>query len=110
MRSTGQNWQPGAGAAAALDTPPPSRIIMQETGTSVISSLSTSPNSRTNAHTASASCYTQLNDDNVDLFDSSDEKDTPSPKKALPDFTAQKSDDDSLVSGDDSAGWDREEA
>jgi hypothetical protein len=53
--STGQNWQPGAGAPAAPDTPPPSRIIVQETGTSVISSLSMSRDSRTNARTASAS-------------------------------------------------------
>ncbi len=44
------------------------------------------------------------------MSDSSDEKDTPSPKKALPDFTAQKSDDDSIASGNDSAGWEREEA
>jgi hypothetical protein len=85
--------QPGAGAAAALDTPLPLRIIVQETGRSVISSLSTSRNSRTNAHTASASQYTQVNEDDVDLSDSSDEKDTLSPKKAIPDFTVQKSDD-----------------
>jgi hypothetical protein len=41
---------------------------------------------------------------------SSDEKDTPSPKKTLLDFTAQISDDDSVASGNDSAGWEREEA
>jgi hypothetical protein len=69
-RFTGQNRQPGARAAAALDTPPPLRIIVQETGTSAISSLSTSRNSRTNAHTASASQYTQLNEEDVDLSDS----------------------------------------
>ncbi len=38
-------------------------------------------------------------------------KKTPrSPQKALLNFTAQKSDDDSVASGDDSAGWVKEEA
>jgi hypothetical protein len=41
--------------------------------------------------------------------DSSDDDDAPSPKKALPDFTTRKSDDDSVASGDDSAGWEAEE-
>ena len=34
---------------------------------------------------------------------------TPSPKKALPDFTSKISDDNSVASGDDSAGWEMEE-
>ncbi len=34
--------------------------------------------------------------------------DTPSPDKALPDIAAQKTDDDSIASGDDSASWDKE--
>jgi hypothetical protein len=41
--------------------------------------------------------------------DLSDDDDAPSPKKALPDFTTRKSDDDSVASGDDSAGWEAEE-
>jgi len=41
-------------------------------------------------------------------LDSSDD-DAPSPKKALPEFTTRKSDDDSVASGDDSAGWEAEE-
>ena len=41
-------------------------------------------------------------------LDSSDD-DAPSPKKALPDFTTRKSDNDSIASGDDSAGWEAEE-
>ena len=49
----------------------------------------------------------------MDAFDSSDssakDDDAPSPKKALPDFTTRKSDDDSVASGDDSAGWEMEE-
>ncbi len=34
--------------------------------------------------------------------------DTPSPNKALPNFAAQKTDNDSVASGDDSASWDKE--
>ncbi len=34
--------------------------------------------------------------------------DTPSPDKALPDFAARKTDNDSVASGDDSSGWDKE--
>jgi hypothetical protein len=49
----------------------------------------------------------------MDAFDSSDssakDDDAPSPKKALPDFMTRKSDDDSVASGDDSAGWEMEE-
>jgi hypothetical protein len=49
----------------------------------------------------------------MDAFDSSDssaeDDDAPSPKKALPDFTIRKSDEDSVASGDDSAGWETEE-
>jgi hypothetical protein len=46
-----------------------------------------------------------------DEFASSDSSDdgAPSPKKILPDFTLRKSDDDSVASGDDSNGWEREE-
>jgi hypothetical protein len=47
----------------------------------------------------------------MDEFASSDSSDdgAPSPKKTLPDFTLRKSDDDSVASGDDSNGWEREE-
>ncbi len=47
----------------------------------------------------------------MDAFDLSElsDDDAPSPKKALPDFTMRKSDDDSVASGDDSAGWEMEE-
>ncbi len=49
----------------------------------------------------------------MDAFDLSDssakDDDAPSPKKALPDFTTRKSDDNSVASGDDSAGWEMEE-
>ena len=49
-----------------------------------------------------------FNMDEFALSESSDD-DAPSSKKALPDFTLQKSDDDSVTSGDDSNGWEREE-
>jgi hypothetical protein len=40
---------------------------------------------------------------------SSDDEE-PSPKKALPDFSLRKSEEDSVASGDDSEGWDEIEA
>ena len=94
-------------------TPPPSRVIVQGIITSV-SALSflwtTSRSCHTNARVASARTQhdTQLNADDLNAADLSDE-DAPSPKKALPDFTTQKSDDNSVASGDDSAGWEKEE-
>ena len=96
-----------------LMTPPPSRVIVQGiiTSVSALSLLSTTSRScHTNARVASAKTQhdTQLNVDNLNAADSSDE-DAPSPKKALPDFTTQKSDDDSVASGNDSAGWEKEE-
>ena len=47
----------------------------------------------------------------MDAFASSDlsDDDAPSPKKALPDFMTRKSDDDSVASKDDPAGWEAEE-
>ena len=88
-------------------TTPPSRIVQVQPGTrsSAISSLSASHE----AHTASAASSTPINP--MDKFASSDlsDDDAPSPKKALPDFTTRKSDDDSVASGDDSAGWEVEE-
>ena len=95
-----------------LTTPPPSRIIMQgiRTSVSAISLLLMSHSCHTNARVVSARMQhdTQLNADDLNAADLSDE-DAPSPKKALPDFTTQKSDDDSVASGDDSAGWEKEE-
>jgi hypothetical protein len=49
----------------------------------------------------------------MDAFDSSDssaeDDDAPSPEKAPPDFRTRKSDEDSVATGDDSAGWEMEE-
>ena len=61
------------------------------------------------AHAASAASSTPINP--KDAFASLDlsDDDAISPKKALPDFTTRKSDDDSVASGDDSAGWKAEE-
>jgi hypothetical protein len=94
-------------------TPPPSRVIVQGIITSVSALsllLTTSHSCHTNARVASARTQhdTQLNADDLNAADLSDE-DAPSPKKALPDFTTQKSDDDSVASGNDSAGWEKEE-
>ena len=91
-----------------LTTPPPSRIIMQGIRTSVSAIsllLMTSRSCHTNSRAASARTQhdTQLNADDLNAADLSDE-DALYPKKALPDFTTQKSDDDSVASGDDSAG------
>ncbi len=96
-----------------LMTPPPSRVIVQGIITSVSALsllLTTSHSCHTNARVASARTQhdTQLNADDLNAADLSDE-DAPSPKKALPDFTTQKSDDDSVASGNDSAGWEKEE-
>jgi hypothetical protein len=38
-----------------------------------------------------------------------DAVDLPSPKKAMSDFSRLKTDDDSVASGDDSAGWEKED-
>ena len=39
----------------------------------------------------------------------SSDEDEPSPKKTLPDFNLRKSEEDSVASGDDSDGWNRED-
>ena len=72
---------------------------------STMSSLSASDEAR------AASAQPQSLLFNMDEFASSDSSDdgAPSPKKILPDFTLRKSDDDSVASGDDSNGWEREE-
>ncbi len=38
-----------------------------------------------------------------------DAVDLPSPKKAMSDFSRLQTDDDSVASGDDSAGWEKED-
>jgi hypothetical protein len=38
-------------------------------------------------------------------YDDDDDDDEPSPKKALPDFSIRKGEEDSVISGDDSEGW-----
>ncbi len=77
---------------------------------SAISSLSASHEAHTASTTVSSIPINPM--DALDSSDSSDlsaDDDAPSPKKALPDFTTRKSVDDSVVSGDDSAGWEMEE-
>ena len=101
--SGGQKRPP---AAAALDasTPPPSRVVVQHaTLASAISLLS-----RTSSQEAHAAQPERLNVQSSDSSDSSDE-DAPSLKKTLPDFNVRKSEDDSVVSGDDSIAWEKEE-
>jgi len=99
-----QNCSPTAASRGELT--PPSRIVQVQPGTrsSAISLLSASHK----VHTASTvSSSIPINP--MDAFDlsnsSAEDDDAPSPKKALPDFTTRKSDEDSVASGDDSAGW-----
>ena len=97
--------QPAAASCGKFT--PPLRIVRVQpvTRSSAMSSLSASHE----AHTASAASSTPVNPmDEFTLSDSS-EDDAPSPKKALPDFTTRKPDDDSVASGDDSIGWEVEE-
>jgi hypothetical protein len=90
----------------ASTTPPMPRVVAQpSTLASVISSMSTSQEARA---APPESDIRRLNVDSFDSSDSSDE-DVPSPKKVLPDFTMQKSDDNSVASGDDSIAWEKEE-
>ena len=112
FRTSGrQNCAPTA--ASGGEFTPPSRIVRVQPGTrsSAISSLSTSHE----AHTSSAISSIPINPmDPFDASDSSDlsaeeDDDAPSPKRAYPDFGKRKSDDDSVASGDDSAGWEMEE-
>ena len=95
----GQNPSPTAAATSAY-TPPPYRINLGcSNDPSTMSSL-TAP------VTAAASAASRRR--NRDESGSSDE-DEPSPKKAFPDFNLRKSEEDSIASGDDSDGWDKEE-
>jgi hypothetical protein len=79
--------------------------MQPQTRTSAISSLSASHEAR---KASAAPQSLSFNMDEFALSELSDD-DAPSSKKALPDFTLQKSDDDSVASGDDSNGWEREE-
>ncbi len=105
MTSARQIFPPAAASRAKLT--PPSRMVevQPQTCMHTMSSLSTSNEAR------EASAALQSLSFNMDEFALSDSLDdgAPSPKKALPDFTLQKSDDDSVTSGDDSNGWEREE-
>jgi len=92
----GQSSPPGAAAGCKV-APPTHRInVMHSDEPTAISGLTT-----TNAGAASADnskrsrAYSALSDDEYE----------PSPKKALPDFSIRKSDNDSVVSGDMSIGW-----
>jgi hypothetical protein len=96
---SGQNCPP-AGVAHSATAPPPSRINVMWTGkasaTSSLSMTDAASASVRNNKKRSATCLA-LDDD------------TPSPKKALSDFSRRKNEKDSVVSGDDSNGWEREE-
>ena len=87
----GQNSPPGA-AAGVEDTPPIRRINVHSDEPSAMSGMTT-PNTATAAVRKRSSAY----DD--------DDDDEPSPKKALPDFSIRKGEEDSVISGDDSEGW-----
>jgi len=101
-----QNRQPVPDTFDATPPPPMPRVIVQPgTLASAISSLLTSQE----AHAAPPESETRrLNVDSFHLSDVSD-KDVPSPKKLLTDFTMRKSDDDSIASGDDSIAWEKED-
>ena len=96
---SGQNCPP-AGVTHCVTTPPPSRVNVTWTGdgsaTSSLSMTDAAPSSITNNSTRSAA-------------DLASDNDTPSSKKALPDFSRQKNEEDSVASGDDSNGWEVEE-
>ena len=92
----GQSSPPGA-AAGIQDTPPPYHIsVRQSDAPSAISGL-TAPN------TANTSAD---NSKRIRARSDSSDDDEPSPKKALPNFSMRKSEEDSVASGDDSKGWD----
>ena len=92
----GQSGSPGA-AAASQNTPSPYHISVRHSNEpSAISGL-TAPN------TANTSAN---NSKKIRAHSHSYDGDEPSPKKALPDFSLHKSEEDSVASGDDSEGWD----
>jgi hypothetical protein len=96
---SGQNC-PLAGVAHSATTPPPSRVNVMWTG----EASATSSLSMTDAASASV-----RNSNKRSADDLASDDDTPSPKKALPDFSRRKNEEDSVASGDDSNGWEREE-
>ena len=103
-----QNCSPTAASRGKLT--PPSRIVQVQPGTrsSAISLLSASHE----VHSAST-LLSSIPINLMDAFDLSDssaeDDDAPSPEKAPPDFRTRKSDEDSVATGDDSAGWEMEE-
>jgi hypothetical protein len=101
-----QNRRPVPAALDASTTPPMPRVVVQPSNfVSAISSLLTSQEAGAAPPESEMRCL------KVDSFDSSDssDKDVPSPKKVLPDFTMCKSNDNSVASGDDSIAWEKEE-
>ena len=99
QRFSGQNCPP-AGVSHSESTPPPSRINIASTG----EASATSSLSMTEAASVSVRNNNKRSADGLASDD-----DSPSPKKALPDFSRRKNEEDSVVSGDDSNGWEREE-
>ena len=97
--SSGQNCPP-AGVAKSATTPPPLRVNVMWMG----EASATSSLSMTDAASASVRNNNKRSADGLASDD-----DTPSPKKALPDFSRRKKKEDSVASGDDSNGWEREE-
>jgi hypothetical protein len=92
----GQSSSQGA-AAGTQNTPSPYHISVRHSDEpSTISGL-TAPN------TANTSAD---NSKRISAHSDSSDDDEPSPKKALPDFSLHKSEEDSVASGDDSEGWD----
>ncbi len=95
----GQNSPPVA-VVLSKNTPPPFRI---NAGCSDQPSTMSSLTATNDVSTPAAS--TARGRDNS----GSSDEDVPSPKKALPDFNLRKREEDSVASGDNSKGWDRED-
>jgi len=97
-RNRSQNGSPAA------QMTPLSRVMNIENRASATSSL-------TMSHAASSASAATMPAST--LFPSSpprlDAVDLPSPKKAMSDFSRLKTNDDSVASGDDSAGWEEED-
>ena len=97
-RNRGQNGSPAA------QMTPLSRVTNFENRASASSSL-------TMSHTASSASAATMPASTLfpSLPPRLDAVDLPSPKKAMSDFSRLKTDDDSVASGDDSAGWEEED-
>ena len=97
-RNRGQNGSPAA------QMTPLSRVTNFENRASASSSL-------TMSHTASSASAATMPASTLfpSLPPRLDAVDLPSPKKAMSDLSRLKTDDDSVASGDDSAGWEEED-